>query len=209
MAQAQMIASELSQIEELNLMRTQPKVYAEILRKHAQNKVLDTTSVWILHNELIPLFDTMKPLQPLIPCEELRNAAMHFKGFDTISGSIWHDMDYYSLVDNHGGGQNISVGLRPNPRAQIINLMVDVCVSDRGHRFTFLNPYYTHVSVRIIKIWGKEGSLFGSAYGYVYDLISKKASPVVYQQKFKGIVAAGCRDAKPIKQDIAEWKHQK
>jgi hypothetical protein len=207
--QAQMTATELNQIDELNLMRTQPKAYAEILRKHAQNKVLDTTSIWILHNELIPLFDTMKPLNPLIPSDELRKAANQFNGYDTVSGAIWHDLDYYSLVSNKGGGQNISVGLRTNPRSQIISLMIDVCISDRGHRFTFLNRDYTHASVRIIKIWGKEGYLIGSAYGYVYDLISKRNTPILAQHNFKGVIAPGCGPTKPIKQDIEEWKNRK
>jgi len=200
--QAQMTATELNQIDELNLMRTQPKAYAEILRKHAQNKVLDTTSVWIINNELIPLFDTMTPLQPLIPSEELRRAANHFNGFDTISGNLWHDLDYYSMVENKGGAQNISVGNPPRPRAQIISLLIDECFSDRGHRFTFLNRDYTHASVRIIKIWGKKDYLFGSAYGYVYDLISKRNTPILAQQTFKGVIAPGCGPSKPIKQEI-------
>lgn len=208
-AQAQMTTAELSQIDELNLMRTQPKMYAEILRKHAQNKILDSTSVWILHNELIPLFDTMKPLNPLIASDELRKAANQFKGYDTVSGDIWHDMDYYSLVPNKGGGQNLKVGPRPNPRAAIIGLLIDVCVSDRGHRFTFLNPFYTHASVRIIKLWGKEENLFGCAYGYVYDLISTKSAPITSEQTFKGVIAPGCRTSKPIKQEIEEWKKRK
>lgn len=208
-AKAQMTSEERSQIEELNFMRTKPKEYAEILRKHSLNKALDSTSVWILHNELIPLFDTLKPLEPLIPYDELRKAANQFNGYDTVLGDIWHDIEYYSMVENKGGGQNISVGMRPNPRAQIISLMIDACMSDRGHRFVFLNPYLTHASVRIIKIWGKEEYLFGSAYGYVYDLISKQASPIFSYQNFKGVIAVGCGDAKPIKQDIAEWKHRK
>ena len=115
-AQAQMTTAELSQIDELNLMRTQPNTYAEILRKHTLNKALDSTSVWILHNELIPLFDTMKALSPLIPSDELRKAANQFKGYDTVSRYIWHDMDYYSLVPSKGGGQDVSIGPRPNPR---------------------------------------------------------------------------------------------
>lgn len=207
--QAQMTTAELSQIDELNLMRTQPKVYAEILRKHAQNKILDSTSVWILHNELIPLFDTMKALSPLIPSDELRKAANQFKGYDTVQGHIWHDMDYYSLVPNKCGGQNVSIGPRPNPRSQIISLLIDVCISDRGHRFTFLNPFYTHASVRIIKLWGKEENLFGCAYGFVYDLISTKNAPITSQQTFKGIIAPGCRSSIPIKQEIEEWKIHK
>jgi len=208
-AQAQMTTAELSQIDELNLMRTQPKMYAEILRKHAKNKILDSTSIWILHNELIPLFDTMKPLNPLIPSDELRKAANQFNGYDTVSGDIWHDLDYYSLVLNKGGGQNLTVGSQLNPRAQIIGLLIDVCVSNRGHRFTFLNPYYTHASVRIIKIWGNEGYLFGAAYESVYDLISRQDEPVMLGQNFKGVIAPGCGPSKPIKQEIEEWKNRK
>ena len=208
-AQAQMTTAELSQIDEVNLMRTQPKMYAEILRKHAQNKILDSTSVWILHNELIPLFDTMKPLTPLIVSDELRKAANQFNGYDTISGDIWHDVAYYTMVPNKGGGQNLTVGSKPNPRAQIIGLLIDVCVSNRGHRFTFLNPYYTHASVRIIRIWGKEGYLVGGAYGFVYDLISKKDEPIFLGQNFKGVMASGCSPTKPINQVIEEWKNRK
>lgn len=208
-AQAQMTTAELSQIDELNLMRTQPKVYAEILRKHAQNKILDSTSVWILHHELIPLFDTMKPLPAFTASDELRKAANQFKGYDSVQGHIWHDMDYYSLVPNKGGGQNVSIGPRPNPRSQIIAHLIDVCVSDRGHRFTFLNPFYTHASVRIIKLWGKEENLFGCAYGFVYDLISTKNTPITTQQTFKGVIEPRCRTSKPIKQEIEEWKIHK
>lgn len=207
--QAQMTTAELSQIDELNLMRTQPKAYADILRKHVQNKVLDTTSIWILHNELIPLFDTMKPLNPLIPSDELRKAANQFNSYDTVSGDIWHDLDYYSLVSNKGGGQNLTVGSQLNSRAQIIGLLIDVCLSNRGHRFTFLNPYYTHASVRIIKIWGNEGYLFGAAYGFVYDLISRQDEPVMLGQNFKGVIAPRCGPSKPIKQEIEEWKNRK
>ena len=87
--------------------------------------------------------------------------------------------------------------------------MIDVCISDRGHRFTFLNRDYTHASVRIIKIWGKEGYLIGSAYGYVYDLISKRNTPILAQHNFKGVIAPGCGPTKPIKQDIEEWKNRK
>jgi hypothetical protein len=63
--------------------------------------------------------------------------------------------------------------------------------------------------VRIIKLWGKEGQLFSSGYGYVYDLISTEEMPTTFQNKFQGVVAKGCSDALSIKEEIEEWKNRK
>lgn len=198
-AKAQMTSAELGQIEELNLMRTNPSEYAVILRKHSQNKMLDSMSVWIINNELIPLFDTMQPLRPLIPSAELRQYAETFRGFDTVKGYMWHDMGYYDLSSEwRSGGQNLTMAAVPNPRAQILALMIDVCLSDRGHRIVFLEPSFTHVSVRIIKFWGDEAKPFSCLFGFVYDLRSKeKAAMQSFSKKYP--ILSGCGDAKPFR----------
>jgi hypothetical protein len=195
--QAQMSPAELSQIDELNRMRTKPQEYAATLRKYAGNSFMDTTSLWILRNELIPLFDTMKPLPPLLPSFELRKAANEFNGFDSATAKMRHDTHYWRKVENNGFGQNLVNSISTVGSYPIVALMIDKCYQDRGHRVNFLNPYYTHVSVRIIRFWGSDENRFSSMVGFVFDMISKDKSPSLYQPDFKGRIGRWCFDPNP------------
>jgi hypothetical protein len=175
--QAQMSNSELNHVDELNILRTKPKEYADILRNHSLNRVLDSMSVWILKNELIPLLDTMKPLPPLLPSDELRRNAERFSGFDTASGEIWHDLSYFDVSNQwRFGGQNLTMGPSPSARPSVIALLIDDCFRDRGHRKIFLHPEFSHISVRIIRYKGGEDKPLGSLFGKVYDLMSTNSS---------------------------------
>jgi hypothetical protein len=204
-----MTSAELAQIEEINFLRTKPKEYAELFRLHANNKILDTMSVWIIKNEVIPLLDTMTPLKPLIPSEELRRAAEKFRGYDSINGRIWHDLSYYDESPKwKQGGQNITMALTPNPREAILSLLIDNCVKNRGHRYILLHPGYTHISVRVIRLWGSEDKPFSSLFAVLYDLRSTEEGKV----QFGNIdypMHANCKEFKSVKELMNEFKEGK
>lgn len=207
MAHAQMSHAELQQVAELNLMRTQPRMYADILRDALQNnRSLDSVSKWILSNELIPLFDTMAPLPALAPSEELRSHAELFKGYDSIRGSMWHDLSYYDLsLTWKAGGQNLVMAAQPNPRAQILSLMIDDCYKNRSHRVIFLHPGFTHISVRIIRLWGSDDKPFGSLQVVVYDLRSTDDDAVQFLKKDYPVTLR-CSESKPLLEVMNQLK---
>jgi hypothetical protein len=204
MLQAQMFFAEIGQIQEINFMRTKPKEYAHVLRSGLNNSLLDSVSKWILRNELIPLFDTMVPLPALAPSEELRTHAELFKGYDSIRGKMWHDLSYYDLSPAwKAGAQNLTMTAQPNPRAQIMSLMIDNCYKHRGHRVVFMHPGFTHISVRIIRLWGSEDKPFGSLFVVVYDLRSTEDDPVHFH-KNDYPVSLSCTDSKPVLEVMSE-----
>jgi hypothetical protein len=205
--QAQMTYAELAQIEEVNFVRTNPKAYAELFRIHAKNKVLDSMSVWIIHHELLPLLDTMAPLKPLMPSEALRRDAERFRGYDSINGSMWHDQSYYDNAPQwKQGGQNIAMAPVPRPRAQNMSMLIDACVKNRGHRVLFLHPGFTHISVRIIRLWGSEDKPFSSLHVVVYDMRSTEEGHVRFGNKDYP-VSPDCIAAKPVKALTSELKN--
>jgi hypothetical protein len=206
MAPAEMSHAELQQVAEINFMRTKPKEYAHVLKNALNNSILDSVSKWILSNELIPLFDTMAPLPALAPSEELRNYAELFKGYDSIRGNMWHDLSYYDLPSKwKAGGQNLVMAAQPNPRAQILSLMIDDCYKNRSHRVIFLHPVFTHISVRIIRLWGSDDKPFGSLYVVVYDLRSTEDNAVQFLKKDYP-VSLRCTESKPVLEVLSELK---
>lgn len=204
--QAQMSHAELGQIEEINFMRTKPKEYLHVLKNALNNSMLDSVSKWILSNELIPLFDTMAPLPALAPSEELRSHAELFKGYDSIRGSMWHDLSYYDLSPTwKAGGQNLTMAPQPNPRAQILSLMIDDCYNNRSHRVIFLHPGFTHISVRIIRLWGSDDKPFGSLQVVVYDLRSTDDDAVQFLKKDYPVTLR-CTESKPLLEVMNQLK---
>ena len=153
---------------------------------------MDTTSYKIIANELIPMFDTIKPLNPLTANQLLRKAADNFSGFDASKSSMHHDISYFSQVPNLAGGQNLVMSILLKPAEDILKLMVDKCWPERGHRFNFINPDYTEASVRIVKLRGEEQKPYSFLYVVVFDLITNEKGSGWKEPFFRGITAPNC-----------------
>ena len=75
---SQHTAEELAYIKEVNLLRSNPKAYLEYVKNYAKN---DPTLLKIVETELVPLMDTLSPMQSLRASDEARTALeKNFKG---------------------------------------------------------------------------------------------------------------------------------
>lgn len=153
-------------IEETNLARTKPKVYAKILAKRRKyfdgklykvpNKVPIITNEGVRSlNEAINFLNSVKPLQPLSPSKGLSLAAKDHANDTGLRGMTGHSgSDGSSLTDriNRYGqwkiyaGENVSYG-QETARKIVIQLIVDDGVYSRGHRNNIFNPKFNKIGV--------------------------------------------------------------
>ena len=154
-----MTALEHAVIEELNLARTQPAVYAQILTEFRKSMnglyvIVDGKRVRTVEgppavDEAIAFFRSAQPLVPFTADARLSLAARdHARDLGT-SGALAHAGADGSLPEDrirrYGNptsvGEILSTG-PSQPRSIVIAFLVDDNVRDRGHRLAIMTPGY-------------------------------------------------------------------
>ncbi len=141
-----MVFSQLSDIEqqvldEINLVRTNPKNYIQYIDSFldywdAGDDERETA------NELIGILEDLESLPLLEYSEELQeNCEKHTK-FVKRTGKFQHSD--FSCAENIQFGNDL-------PRYAVIDLLIDHGVQDRGHRNNLLNPKFTKFGVSYIE----------------------------------------------------------
>ncbi len=168
-------AQELIYIEEVNLLRTDPRAYAGFIREFAKAKLIsnnknDTLTLWIINNELLPLLDTLKPRKKLVPDDNVRELLDLHKGALSVLKArsldsvkfvmMMHDFDMVDTVSKHlmsiGAISTTvaeTIGMSPGDfqRRTIISLLIDRNVPNRGHRNRLLDNDVTGTAVKRVQ----------------------------------------------------------
>jgi uncharacterized protein YkwD len=164
-ADAYLSAVEQEVLDELNLVRTNPKQYAEFLsemRDHFNGNLLERPGEFILVtregvaavDEAISFLRSTAPLSALRASRGLslaakahvkdqQNGAMGHTGSD--GSQPWDRMNQYGTWQGKVA-ENISYGGN-STRGVVIQLIVDDGVPGRGHRINMFDPEYRFVGV--------------------------------------------------------------
>lgn len=153
-------------VEELNLLRSNPNAYADILEERLQYYNGD-----IYHEpgkspmrefegrgpveETIAILRSMKPLPTLRAVPDMNRAAQDHADSQRVTGETGHTgsggSDFADRIDLYGAfvlpaGEAISYG-PATARDIVAALVVDDGVPDRGHRHTLLDPTFAVAGV--------------------------------------------------------------
>ena len=159
-------ALELEIVAELNLARTEPKKYADLLREYRAfirgtylERPGETTVVLAegrkAVDEAIAFLERQKPLPPMVLSRGLSRAAADHAADQGRTGQTGHTgSDRSSMsqrVERYGSwkrtiGENIAYGAE-TARDVVIQLIVDDGVASRGHRANIFNPDFLVVGV--------------------------------------------------------------
>lgn len=160
-SKAQSIDSEIVMINEINLVRTNPKLYKQFVidfvKSNPNYKKINETNDCV--RELLVKLDTMVPLNKLYFNKSLYLA---IGDMDTSTDVITHDFNELGRIQKYDksiyiASENIIQGNmiysfdrieRYNMRDCIIRLLIDWGVSDRTHRNTILDPFYNVIAVK-------------------------------------------------------------
>jgi uncharacterized protein YkwD len=135
-------------IAEMNLARTAPRQYAQIVAAHtASYRDGEAASA---AREAIRFLQKQRPLPPFAVSEGIRNGALTHvldmgpvggRGHKGRNGSLpWDRMARFGKYLG-GAGENINYG-RHDARATVVRLIVDAGVRGRGHRKNIFNASY-------------------------------------------------------------------
>ncbi|MCB0833462.1 MAG: CAP domain-containing protein [Bacteroidetes bacterium] len=151
---------------ELNLVRTNPKAYAQIvldLKKHYEGKMLNlpgqiplqTTEGWKAAKECYEYLLKAEPVEPLRPSRGLSSASKDHVQDQGRTSNVGHDgTDGSSMVERierYGNwhvtvGENIDYGNNTG-REIVLALLIDDGVPSRGHRTNIMNPEFRAVGI--------------------------------------------------------------
>jgi uncharacterized protein YkwD len=154
-------------IEELNLARTKPRLYADFIKEYrnlykgkymyfsGRNVRIATSEGVDAVDEAIRFLRKQKPLAPLNPSQGLAEAASDLVEDQSSSGDTGHygrkSGSMSSRIERYGRwqggiGENIGYGFK-DPRLVVIQLIVDDGVGNRGHRKNIFNPAFRRAGV--------------------------------------------------------------
>ena len=147
--------SELEYITEVNLVRTNPRTYAAYVRDYLKSRFISHEERTVAENELMPILDTLLPMQPLVPSDLIRQSLKKFNGkmdsskFELGHGDFkWANFHNQKMAENLGSGENI--------RASVIFLLIDAVAKNRGHRQAILERKYNATAVRRVCLGNEE-----------------------------------------------------
>jgi uncharacterized protein YkwD len=160
-------ATEQAIIDELNLARTNPRMYARLLEDTRQyfdgkryfepgQKAMRTQEGVAAVDEAIRYLRSVPPASPLSASSGLAKAALDHIRDTGPKGMVSHTGSDGSTprqrVERHGRwqttlGENIAYHPMPSARRIVMLLIVDDGVPDRGHRTIIFNPAYKVVGV--------------------------------------------------------------
>lgn len=180
-SKAQSVDSERVMINEINLVRTNPKLYKDFIINFVNNnpnyrKISETNSCV---REIIAKLDTMVPLNRLEFNKNLYMAITDNSEIDTINRTVNHDFNELSRIQKYDksiyiASENIIQGNmiysfdrveKYTMRECIIRLLIDWGIPDRAHRNTILDPSYNVVAVK--------GISMGNSVWYVQEFTWK------------------------------------
>ena len=170
------IDSEQIMINEINLLRCNPKIYKSYVLDYIDRNKLFCKSCEGKKAiaELINLLDTIKPIKKLKFSRGIYLALIDHGGVDTAKGNIKHDMRTLYRINKYDKsfkyvGENIicsticgQIGdykkcTDISMRDCIIAFMLDISIPDRGHRLNILDRKFNSVAVRKVSL--KEGQI--------------------------------------------------
>lgn len=180
-SKAQSVDSERVMINEINLVRTNPKLYKDFIINFVNNnpnyrKISETNSCV---REILTKLDTMVPLNRLEFNKNLYMAISDNSEIDTINRTVNHDFNELSRIQKYDksiyiASENIIQGNmiysfdrveKYTMRECIIRLLIDWGIPDRSHRNTILDPSYNVVAVK--------GISMGNSVWYVQEFTWK------------------------------------
>ena len=170
---AQHNSEELAFIEEVNLLRTHPKLYGTFVKQFLQS---DTNMRYyreyrcIADTEVLPMLDSLKPLHALIADENLRQQLNFHSGIDSANRMIQHARGW--LDTNYAFScENLIASKQNDYRDMVIKLLLDREYAIRYHRFNLLRTDVTHTAVRRL-ILGDTGYLLSYRIWWIQEFVS-------------------------------------
>lgn len=155
---------EKSMIDEINLVRTNPKLYKTYVEDYYKKHkiLLKFTGMPSYVSEAISVLDTIGYKKPMSFDSSLYMALMNHTGIDTNRCVVKHD-NISKRIINHSKkfsyfGENIilsankDLNINKSPRDCVIEFIVDYKVNSRGHRKNILSDNFTNVAVRKVSI---------------------------------------------------------
>ena len=155
-------------IREINLVRTNPRAYANYLKQervyYHDLLIKRPGKIPILTREgraaleaCIAILEEAEPVSAMLPDECLSRAAGLLaaeqakggaKGHTGANGQTLQDRILLSCGERvMRMAENISYGNSMEARAIVIRFLIDDGIPSRGHRITLMNPSYTHCGV--------------------------------------------------------------
>lgn len=139
-------------LDELNLVRTNPAGYADLVELRLDT--FDGTEGKRAILECIDVLRRTSPVPPLAHSDRVARAARDHALDQGFSGRIGHDgsdgSDPFSRIDRYvvtnGAAENIQYG-RYGARDIVMELLIDDGVPDRGHRINILDPHFKLVGI--------------------------------------------------------------
>jgi hypothetical protein len=170
---AQHSSEELAFIEEVNLLRTHPKLYGTFVKQFLQS---DTNMRYyreyscIADTEVLPLLDSLKPLHALIADDNLRKQLNFHSGIDSANRMIQHARGW--LDTNYAlSCENLIASKQNDYRDMVIKLLLDREYAIRYHRHNLLRADVTHTAVRRL-ILGDTGYLLSYRIWWIQEFVS-------------------------------------
>lgn len=149
-----MNAKEKEMLKEINFARCYPKIYAKVIANYLIKKGNSLSfNDFIAGQEIVEELNNMVPQNKLLPDERLyKSAKMHGqdmvkRGYCSHTGSdnsSPFDRIKKILGTAYIEGQENLVG-GSSPSISVLQLLIDGGVGSRGHRYSIINPAWTHV----------------------------------------------------------------
>jgi hypothetical protein len=170
---AQHSPEELEFIKEVNLLRSEPARYA----LHVQTFLQSDTQMryykeyrCIADTEVLPLLANLKPLQPLIADDILRQKLNHHSGVDSAHRMIQHARGW--LDSRYGMAcENLIASKQNDYRNMVIKLLLDREYTGRYHRHNLLREDATHTAVRRL-VLGDTSNLLTYRIWWIQEFVS-------------------------------------
>lgn len=155
---------EKSVIAEINLVRTNPKLYKTYIEDYYKKHkiLLKFSGMSSCVSEAINVLDTIRYKKPMLFDSSLYMALMDHNGIDTNQFVVKHD-NISKRIINHSKkfsyfGENIilssykELNINKSPRECVIEFIVDYKVNSRGHRKNILSDSFSSIAVRKVHL---------------------------------------------------------
>jgi len=154
---SQITQEELNFIEEVNLVRTNPRLYVSYVKEYVNQWGLPSEKADA--PEVIAILEKMQPLKPLVASTTIRKEMETHSGIDTVSKWVNHSNWKWLVSPFDTGGENIIMSCKNTYRNMVIRHLIDGGISSRGHRKHILSPIFNTIAVKRI-VFGDESRPF-------------------------------------------------
>lgn len=160
---------ELRFIDEINLVRTNPKSYAKYVYDYAIK--YGTNAEKEAAQEAIKVLEEMSPLQKLKPSEILRYQVEKYEAIDTSNQWVNHSGFRWIEVGYKSGGENIIMSCKNTYQNMVIRLLIDADIPNRGHRKNILSKNYNVIAVKRV-VFGDESKPFQCRIWWIQEFFN-------------------------------------